>query len=61
MYSSLAVVVVAGLTTGTIITLILLPIFIHLFFKIKNFANKYLQMKKKNNHPCNSGTYAFWE
>lgn len=35
MYSSLAVVVVAGLTAGTIITLILLPIFYSLFFKIK--------------------------
>ena len=34
MYSSLAVVVVAGLTAGTIITLILLPIFYSLFFKI---------------------------
>jgi multidrug efflux pump subunit AcrB len=35
MYSSLAVVVVAGLTAGTIITLILLPVFYSLFFKIK--------------------------
>ena len=47
MYSSLAVVVVAGLTAGTIITLILLPIFYSLFSKLKNFANKYLRMKKK--------------
>jgi multidrug efflux pump subunit AcrB len=35
MYSSLAVVVIAGLTAGTIITLILLPIFYSLFFNIQ--------------------------
>jgi multidrug efflux pump subunit AcrB len=36
MYGSLAVVVIGGLTFGTIITLILLPIFYALLFNIKN-------------------------
>ena len=35
MYGSLAVVVIGGLTFGTIITLILLPIFYALLFRIK--------------------------
>lgn len=35
MYGSLAIVVIGGLTFGTIITLILLPIFYALLFKIK--------------------------
>lgn len=36
MYGSLALVVIGGLTIGTIITLILLPIFYALLFKVKN-------------------------
>jgi multidrug efflux pump subunit AcrB len=35
MYSSLALVVIAGLTVGTVITLILLPIFYALLFRVK--------------------------
>ncbi|MDR0368822.1 MAG: efflux RND transporter permease subunit [Bacteroidales bacterium] len=41
MYGSLAVVVIGGLTIGTIITLILLPIFYALLFKVKN-PQKYI-------------------
>jgi multidrug efflux pump subunit AcrB len=40
MYSSLALVVIAGLTVGTIITLILLPIFYALLFRVKTPAQK---------------------
>jgi hypothetical protein len=40
MYSSLALVVLAGLTVGTIITLILLPIFYALLFCVKTPVQK---------------------
>jgi multidrug efflux pump subunit AcrB len=40
MYSSLALVVIAGLTVGTIITLILLPIFYALLFRVKTPVQK---------------------
>jgi multidrug efflux pump subunit AcrB len=36
MYGSLAVTIIGGLTFGTIITLILLPVFYALLFKVKN-------------------------
>jgi len=36
MYGSLAVVIIGGLIFGTIITLILLPIFYALLFRIRN-------------------------
>ena len=36
MYGSLAVVVIGGLTIGTIVTLILVPIFYSLLFKVKS-------------------------
>ena len=36
MYGSLAVTVIGGLTSGTIVTLILLPIFYAILYKIKN-------------------------
>lgn len=39
MYGSLAVIVIGGLTIGTIITLILLPIFYALLFKVKKPQN----------------------
>ncbi|MDR2039911.1 MAG: efflux RND transporter permease subunit [Bacteroidales bacterium] len=39
MYSSLAIAIMSGLTVGTIITLILLPIFYSVLFKIKNPQN----------------------
>ena len=40
MYSSLALAVIAGLTVGTIITLILLPIFYALLFRVKTPVQK---------------------
>ena len=40
MYGSLAVTVIGGLTFGTIITLVLLPIFYAIFFRIKNPYNE---------------------
>lgn len=40
MYSSLALVVLAGFTVGTIITLILLPIFYALLFCVKTPVQK---------------------
>ena len=39
MYSSMAITIMGGLTVGTIITLILLPLFYATFFRINKPAN----------------------